>query len=204
MDEPSVRDIQVLLAENGATRNSSFVGSSDWLGSEDISILVDILFEQQCRIVSLRSGSEARSKEFIQKICDHFDSGGGPVMIGGTVDGRSRVILGISVSNSGSKCEAQYLIADPHFWMNKSADERLRSAKEQGYIAWQGAQDFLPGSWYNLCCPQKPVFLPSQNRKVTKTEVNPDSFGITVEESGVGVQDRGDTISVIDSGFSAN
>jgi len=55
---PSIRDVQECLVKVG-DKKANFVGSKDWLGSVEVSIIIDSLCDIPCRILHARSGELA-------------------------------------------------------------------------------------------------------------------------------------------------
>lgn len=76
---PSIRDIQQILVDLG-DKNKAFVGSNDWIGSMEVSFVLDSDLDVTCRIMSLRQGDTLNS--VCLELAEHFDRHGTPVMIG--------------------------------------------------------------------------------------------------------------------------
>jgi hypothetical protein len=58
-----------------------FVGSSNWIGSMEISFCLSKMLGVESKILSVSSGSQLLEK--VREIQHHFDYEGTPVMIGG-------------------------------------------------------------------------------------------------------------------------
>jgi len=76
---PSIRDIQQILVDLG-DKNKPFVGSSEWIGSMEVSFVLNAHLDVTCRIMSLRQGDTLNS--VCLELSEHFDRHGTPVMIG--------------------------------------------------------------------------------------------------------------------------
>lgn len=61
-------------------KNKDFVGSNDWIGSMEVSFVLDADLGVTCRIMSLRQGDTLNS--VCLELAEHFDRHGTPVMIG--------------------------------------------------------------------------------------------------------------------------
>lgn len=76
---PSIRDIQQILVDLG-DKNKPFIGSSEWIGSMEVSFVLNAHLDVTCRIMSLRQGDTLNS--VCLELAEHFDRHGTPVMIG--------------------------------------------------------------------------------------------------------------------------
>lgn len=76
---PSIRDIQEILVDLG-DKNKSFIGSSEWIGSMEVSFVLNVHIDVTCRIISVRKGDTLNS--VCLELAEHFDRHGTPVMIG--------------------------------------------------------------------------------------------------------------------------
>ena len=67
-------------------------------------------------------------------------------------------IFGVcSTRNPDSGKEEHFLLViDPHFWKNSGAspEKILERLTEENWIQWKNLDEFLTGSFYNLCLPQ--------------------------------------------------
>ncbi|KAF3630363.1 hypothetical protein FXO38_27196 [Capsicum annuum] len=61
-------------------KDPSFIGSSEWIGSIELSFVLDKLIGVSCKIINVRSGAELPEK--CRKSALHFENQGTPVIIG--------------------------------------------------------------------------------------------------------------------------
>jgi hypothetical protein len=119
---PSHPEIQEILVQMG-DKQADFAGSKNWIGSVELSLILDQLFGVQCKIFHLSSGLEFSSK--VREIIHHFDTQGTPIMIGGGV--LAYTLLGVDY------CEVtdavRWLILDPHY----TGGEELRTVIDKGW-----------------------------------------------------------------------
>ena len=143
---PSVTEIQKLLVEM-EDKPQSMIGSREWIGSFEVCLIIDRLYDVSCKILHIPSAS------FLESHCDaifnHFQKFGSPIMMGGDMDCISKGVFGIAKSKIN-----QYflLILDPHYY----GKHLTNPAKlyEQGWVSWKPITDFMNGSFYNMCMPQ--------------------------------------------------
>lgn len=141
---PSIMEIQNILVQL-KDKPQSFLGSRQWIGSFEVCLVVDKLYDIPCKIIHVNNGGDLRT--IVDTLVNHFDKFGSPVMMGGDVDCGSKGIMGINVSQS----DASLLIVDPHYFgAVKTKDFLLR----KGWVKWQKISQFLESSFYNLCLPQ--------------------------------------------------
>lgn len=76
---PSHRKIQQCLVDIG-DKPSSFIGSKQWIGSTEVSFVLQTLLNIETKILCASSGEEMLA--LIPQLADHFDTHGTPVMIG--------------------------------------------------------------------------------------------------------------------------
>jgi len=76
---PSHREIQRCLYIIG-DKPSSFIGSKQWIGSTEVSFVLQNLLNVDSKILCASSGNEMSS--FIPQLAHHFDTQGTPIMIG--------------------------------------------------------------------------------------------------------------------------
>nr|XP_031841942.1 ufm1-specific protease 1 isoform X1 [Nomia melanderi] len=141
---PSVRGVQEILVAL-EDKEKSFIGSREWIGSFEVCLVLNHLYEVLSKIVHVRSGKELSGQ--IAVIKTHFQEFGSPIMMGGDMDCSSKCIVGIheGVENT------YMLIVDPHFVGQAKSNEQLVS---QHWVKWQKLADFVDSSFYNLCLPQ--------------------------------------------------
>ena len=117
MAVPTVHEMQKVLVETG-DKPKVFEGSHDWIGSIELSLLLNHLFGATCRIVSIcatRAGELRPYEEFnsvaLPALRNYFVNDiAAPVMVGGD-SGGALAILGVAMRG---EC-AYLLILDPHF-----------------------------------------------------------------------------------------
>lgn len=141
---PDIQSIQSCLVEVG-DKPSSFLGSKEWIGSFEASIVLNQLYGVECRIIHVPSGSKVAEQVGI--LSQHLDQVGSPIMIGGDIDGASKTLIGIS---SPEEANIQFLIADPHYHGVSDPSVVL----SEGHIHWHSMELFTASSFYNFCLPQ--------------------------------------------------
>lgn len=87
-------------------KDRSFIGSRKWIGSQEVSFVLNSLLEIECRFIVLEKGSDIR--KYYRRIHDHFISQGTPVMIGGGV--LAFTCLGIQWSEGSTECRFLILV----------------------------------------------------------------------------------------------
>ncbi|KAL1023467.1 hypothetical protein UPYG_G00041190 [Umbra pygmaea] len=142
---PSHREIQQALVDVG-DKQASFVGSRQWIGSIEVSAVLDQLLGVSSKIMFVSQGSELASKG--RELSNHFLSEGTPIMIGGGV--LAHTILGVAWSETTG--EIRYLILDPHY----TGVEDLQIITNKGWCGWKGPDFWDQNAYYNLCLPQTP------------------------------------------------
>ena len=145
---PSLRRIQEILVEMG-DKPASFAGSKEWIGSVEVGLVIDQLFDVPCKILHSRSGHDLRT--LFDQVFLHFQDKRCPIMMGGDLDASSKGIFGACQTDSSK----YFLVLDPHFVSSKNT-EILNNEHliEQGWAKWVQLQDFSHSSFYNLCLPQ--------------------------------------------------
>lgn len=154
LEVPSINTIQDILVKIG-DKQPEFYGSKDWIGSFEIFLSLDYLYNISSKIVHIkRGGLDEQSIIFLK---EHFENFKSPVMMGGDVDGASKCILGIafidrnSLSQEFTRDEIHLLVLDPHFVGN---DATLKQLQDEHWISWKRLTDFDEQSFYNFCLPQ--------------------------------------------------
>lgn len=79
VDIPSHRDIQQCLVNIG-DKQSSFLGSKQWIGSTEVMFCLETLLGVQSRIIFANTGAELQS--YAHDLVHHFQTHGSPIMIG--------------------------------------------------------------------------------------------------------------------------
>ncbi|CAH0590422.1 unnamed protein product [Chrysodeixis includens] len=141
---PSITEIQEILVQL-EDKPKSFLKSRQWIGSFEVCLVIDKLYDIPCKIVHVNHGDELQT--IVDVLVNHFDKFGSPVMMGGDIDASSKGIMGIHVGHNG----ASLLVVDPHYVGKEKTKEFLFA---NGWVKWQRLTDFLSSSFYNLCLPQ--------------------------------------------------
>ncbi|RUS89191.1 hypothetical protein EGW08_003070 [Elysia chlorotica] len=144
-DVPTHRDIQQALCDIG-DKDPKFVGSRQWIGSFEVSFVLDHLLQVTSKFINVASGAELSTVG--QQLMDHFSTQGTPIMIGGGV--LAHTILGVSYSELSG--DIAFLILDPHY----TGGEDLRVIQEKGWCGWKDMNFWNQSAHYNLCLPQRP------------------------------------------------
>lgn len=143
---PSHTEIQRALVDVG-DKEESFVGSRQWIGSSEVSYVLNHLFGITSKIIFVNSGADLANKG--RELAHHFTTNGTPIMIGGGV--LAHTILGIDFDeNTG---ELKFLILDPHY----TGAEDLATIQKKGWCGWKASSFWDKNSFYNLCLPQRPI-----------------------------------------------
>ncbi|XP_064595334.1 ufm1-specific protease 1-like [Liolophura sinensis] len=139
---PSLPEIQKTLMKIG-DKGQDFVDSKQWIGSVEVCLCLDTLYDVPSKILHITSGDDLASH--ISTLVKHFDQMGSPVMMGGSTDNSSKGILGV--------CQdpASLLVLDPHFYGPLKSVETLCT---ENWIKWRTVDTFNEDSFYNLCLPQ--------------------------------------------------
>ncbi|KAJ0174232.1 hypothetical protein K1T71_010378 [Dendrolimus kikuchii] len=141
---PTIRQIQETLVEL-EDKPKSFLGSRQWIGSFEVCLVIDKLFDIPCKIVHVNAGDDLKS--IIDVLVNHFEKFGSPVMMGGDVDCSSKGVMGVHIVDD----QASLLIVDPHYIGKEQTKGFLQN---KGWVKWQPLKDFVSSSFYNLCLPQ--------------------------------------------------
>ncbi|KAH7829506.1 putative UFSP, UFM1 processing protease [Monocercomonoides exilis] len=142
-DPPRLDDIKETLVVIGDKQPEFLKQSNPWIGSIEISLLLDHFYNIESRIIHLSDGS--KFDDHADELIDHFQTMGTPVMIGGGV--LAYTLLGVRISKKEKKPE--YLILDPHY----PGKEKL-SVICGRWVAWHPSSLFRNDVHYNLCLPQ--------------------------------------------------
>uniref|UniRef100_A0A673ITW9 UFM1-specific peptidase 1 (non-functional) n=1 Tax=Sinocyclocheilus rhinocerous TaxID=307959 RepID=A0A673ITW9_9TELE len=140
---PSLSEIQQTLVEIG-DKPDAFLGSREWIGTFEASLVLDQLYDVPCRIVHVRYGKEL--DQAVKDLHDHFLTRGSPVMMGGDRDNSSKGILCVCTGKRGS----YLLVMDPHYF---SCPLDKKSVQSQGWVSWKAVGSLDQCSFYNLCFP---------------------------------------------------
>ncbi|KAH9507828.1 Ufm1-specific protease 2 [Bulinus truncatus] len=145
---PTHREIQQALFDIG-DKEQKFVGSRQWIGSFEVSYVLEHLLGVTSKFLTVNSGSELSSAG--QDLINHFQKQGTPVMIGGGV--LAHTILGVAYSELTG--DINFLILDPHY----TGGEDLHVIQEKGWCGWKDMSFWNQTAHYNLCLPQRPTVL---------------------------------------------
>ncbi|XP_038055556.1 ufm1-specific protease 2-like [Patiria miniata] len=143
---PSHREIQQALVDVG-DKPANFVGSRQWIGSFEVSTVLNQLFAVSSKLLYVNSGAEIASKG--RELALHFQTQGTPVMIGGGV--LAHTILGVDFSETSG--DIKFLILDPHY----TGSEDLKVIQDKGWCGWKGVDFWDQTAYYNMCMPQRPI-----------------------------------------------
>uniref|UniRef100_A0A8D8PLJ0 Probable Ufm1-specific protease 2 n=1 Tax=Cacopsylla melanoneura TaxID=428564 RepID=A0A8D8PLJ0_9HEMI len=141
---PSIREIQETLVYI-QDKPPKFLGSKDWIGSTEVSFVLDTLLGVTCRILSVQANETLDCR--VPELCSHFETHGTPVMIGGGV--LAHTILGVEYDKEQDA--AKFLVLDPHY----SGEENLQVIQSKGWCGWKTANFWKKGTFYNMCLPMK-------------------------------------------------
>ncbi|XP_011500881.1 PREDICTED: ufm1-specific protease 2-like [Ceratosolen solmsi marchali] len=142
-DVPQISEIQECLVDIG-DKPSSFLNSSQWIGSTEVGYVLESLFNVSVKILCASSGSEM--VKLVIHLADHFKTQGTPVMIGG--NRLAYVILGVSYNDQYEN--VKFLILDPHY----IGAENLKQITTKGYCGWKDKNFWAKNAFYNMCLPQ--------------------------------------------------
>jgi len=158
---PSISEIQKILVEDLKDKPNSFNGSRDWIGSFEVCLILDYLYDVPSKIIhapSIQTKGEVQHGllNHVEALRSHFQKFGSPIMMGGDVDCSSKGIFGIATTKNKKN---YLLVVDPHFWNKSSSSNSTKTFCEQlqneGWIQWKCLEtDFCDSSFYNLCLPQ--------------------------------------------------
>ena len=115
---PSIRDIQLMLVEM-EDKPQSFVGSREWIGSFEVCLIIDKIYDVPCKIKHISSGKDLIHS--VDELHQHFEKFGSPIMMGGDQDCSSKGILGVASSTNN---EHFLLVADPHYYGKPLASDQ--------------------------------------------------------------------------------
>uniref|UniRef100_A0A2A4JZR1 Probable Ufm1-specific protease 2 n=1 Tax=Heliothis virescens TaxID=7102 RepID=A0A2A4JZR1_HELVI len=143
VEVPTHREIQQCLVNIG-DKQSSFLGSKQWIGSTEVMFCLETLLGVQSRIIFANTGAELQS--YAHDLVHHFQTHGSPIMIGGGV--LAHTILGVEFNSASN--EIRYLILDPHY----TGAEDLSTVISKGWCGWKNSDFWNKVAHYNLCLPQ--------------------------------------------------
>uniref|UniRef100_A0A915ENR0 Ufm1-specific protease n=1 Tax=Ditylenchus dipsaci TaxID=166011 RepID=A0A915ENR0_9BILA len=139
---PTHRQLQQCLVDL-KDKPAKFVGSTQWIGSMELSFCLETMMGVSSRILSSKSGAEL--SEHARAIIFHFENYGAPIMIGGGQ--LAQTILGIDYNvRSG---ETRFLVLDPHY----TGSEDIDAVVKKGWCGWKPASFWDKKAFYNLLLP---------------------------------------------------
>lgn len=144
---PTFYQIQKALVISG-DKPKNFLNSRKWIGSIEVSTVLNELYQIQSKIVHVSKGDQMA--EQCRMLISHFDKGGGPVMIGGGV--LAHTIIGCKLNQQTG--ESHYLILDPHY----IGPDKIEPIINTGNVAWKPLEFWDKKSFYNMCIPVKEEF----------------------------------------------
>lgn len=145
---PTIPEIQAILHKIDYTKaDKKFVGSKEWIGSSEITYVLEHLLGVECKQEHVASAVAIQERGRLLQ--HHFETSGTPVMIGGGQ--YAYTILGIDYNPSTG--DMMLLILDPHYVGEDEVDQVLR----KGGCGWQRVRRFFQRDcFYNLCIPKLP------------------------------------------------
>nr|CAB3267493.1 ufm1-specific protease 2 [Phallusia mammillata] len=142
---PTHKEIQQILVDVG-DKPKEFVGTRKWIGSIEVSAVLNQYLGITSKIMFVSQGSELTNRG--RELAMHFTNQGTPIMIGGGV--LAHTILGVCFSETTG--ETRFLILDPHY----TGGEDLKVIQDKGWCGWKGPNFWNQTAYYNLCLPQVP------------------------------------------------
>ncbi|ELT96809.1 hypothetical protein CAPTEDRAFT_205141 [Capitella teleta] len=142
---PSLCQIQETLVRIG-DKPQSIIGSRDWIGSIEVAMVIDTLYDVPCKILHIDKGSNIH--EHKEELKRHFAEKGSPIMMGGSTDSASKGILGVCYDANNRH---YLLVLDPHYHGSMPTHSKLCSCD---MLLWKPLASFEQNSFYNLCLPQ--------------------------------------------------
>jgi len=145
---PSIEDMQRQLVHIG-DKPVSFANSTEWIGSVEISLLLDSMLGISCKI--LHTENDQRLGDAVASaLVEHFRAVGSPVMVGGQ-GGGARAIIGLELSRAGEL--RRFLVLDPHY----AGADSVECLQQQltRVCVWVRPQDLCQqyGKFTNFCLP---------------------------------------------------
>ena len=139
-----------------------YSGGREWMGVPDAVALLDSFHGATVIVRHLPAHRSANAMAaLVAELVRHFDGGGGPVMVGGFGDVKSKTVVGVR----GVGGAAQLMVWDPHYSGSDTAQAHEQTAVGEaarnrlwdgGWVAWRGLDALRPDSFYNLGMPRAP------------------------------------------------
>ncbi|BFZ25310.1 hypothetical protein BsWGS_28349 [Bradybaena similaris] len=142
---PSIVQVQEALVDM-EDKPRSFVNSRQWIGSFEVCLVLDYLYDVPCKILHIDKG--VNISQFMPELYEHFRTVGSPVMMGGESDNSSKGIMGVRLS------EPALLVVDPHYFGERPTPVLLESS---GYVRWMPVGELHSTTFYNMCLPKVSV-----------------------------------------------
>ena len=130
-------------------KEEKFVGSKEWIGSMEVSYVLDQLYGVTSRTLHCSTGADLAYKG--RELYNHFVGEGTPIMIGGGVLAHS--IVGVKYNEHTGA--TRFLIVDPHF----TGKDQLKTVQSKGWVGWKGPEFWNQTAHYNLCMPLRPKVI---------------------------------------------
>ncbi|XP_047456304.1 inactive Ufm1-specific protease 1 [Mugil cephalus] len=143
---PSLTEVQRALVAMG-DKPGSLVGSREWIGTFEASLVLDYFYDVPCKLVHVRGGGAELEQVAVEELHRHFEGHASPVMMGGDRDNSSKGVLGVCTGEEGS----YLLVVDPHYYGGQLEAAELQ---RRGWVAWKRVSSLDQSSFYNLCMPQ--------------------------------------------------
>lgn len=143
---PSHKQIQECLVKIG-DKPASFAGSRKWIGSTEVSFVLETMLGVTCKILTASTGEEVGSLG--SELSFHFQTHGTPIMIGGGV--LAHTIIGVDYNRSTG--DIKFLILDPHY----TGGEDIATITSKGWVGWKDTKFWTKNAFYNLCLPLRPI-----------------------------------------------
>jgi len=140
---PTHKEIQQALVD-AQDKPQKFIGSKQWIGSFEVSMVLDVLLEVPCNMITCNQGIELEDKG--RELRKHFEEVGTPIMMGGG----ELAFTCIGIDYNESLGQIKFLILDPHY----TGKDDLKSIHGR-WVGWQDIDFFDKYAFYNLCCPQR-------------------------------------------------
>jgi hypothetical protein len=142
---PTIPQIQKILVEMG-DKQANFLNSKEWIGSTEVSYIIQKLVGVDSQIMFFQSGLEIPN--YLPSLQQHFETRKTPIMIGGSV--LAYTLLGIAFDEDQPQ-NSQFLILDPHY-KGKEDIKKILNPKSKA-IYWTKSSIFKANAFYNFCCP---------------------------------------------------
>ncbi|XP_077445047.1 ufm1-specific protease 1 [Stigmatopora argus] len=143
---PSIPETQQALVTM-MDKPYSFLGSKDWIGTFEASLVLSYFYNVPSKLVHIRSGGTELDLVAVEELHQHFAKNSCPAMMGGDRDNSSKGVLGVCTGTDGS----YLLIVDPHYHGCPLGREETQKRR---WIEWKRLSHFNQSSFYNLCLPQ--------------------------------------------------